>query len=224
MVERTGGGRRLRMGSRRDMDRNAVNGALGATAFTAFTIAMLAVQGRLPEMKSLILIMTFAMVAVFLGAWTAITTPSGPVSSKGRCRRSPTGRWSCHGRVRFRRSVDRSEARPSTARRSRPKFLSGRPAELSWTRLSRRTRSLGQMRGEGGVGCSSAIAQRLKVPERGRTGIGRAYPMTTGSIGFQTDNSRFISLSGGYSLRDYFGGTRSNYEGGIGLRPAPPSL
>jgi hypothetical protein len=42
--------------------------------------------------------------------------------------------------------------------------------------------------------------------------------MTTGSIGFRTDNSKFFSLSGGFSLRDYFGGARSSYEGGIGLR------
>lgn len=44
------------------------------------------------------------------------------------------------------------------------------------------------------------------------------YIMTTGSIGFRTDNSKFFSLSGGFSLRDYFGGARSSYEGGIGLR------
>ncbi len=75
MLERTARGQRLRMGSRRDMGRNAINGALGAAAFTVFLIAMLAAQGRLPEMRSLVLIVAFGLVSMGMGAWTAITTP-----------------------------------------------------------------------------------------------------------------------------------------------------
>jgi hypothetical protein len=48
------------------------------------------------------------------------------------------------------------------------------------------------------------------------------YNMSAGSIGFDTDDSKFFSLQGVYSLRDYFGGTRSNYQGGFGLRTGKP--
>ena len=44
------------------------------------------------------------------------------------------------------------------------------------------------------------------------------YVSNSFSGGFGTDNSKLLSTNGSYSWSDYFGGTRENWHGGIGLR------
>jgi hypothetical protein len=46
----------------------------------------------------------------------------------------------------------------------------------------------------------------------------RDYTSDAVSFGFGTDKSKFFSVSAGLQLQDYFGGDRTRYSGGIGVR------
>ena len=63
--------------------------------------------------------------------------------------------------------------------------------------------------------------ERLDVPFRIRPNaeipVGD-YTSNAASIGFRTDNSKFFSVNATFQKEDYFGGDRTRYNGGIGLR------